>query len=101
MAKRRKRRSSADLTARAMRDIRNMHREHLREISVILSNVLGFHVKVTPVRAPEVPQVPKTVRRKARAKVTRQVAHQAGYGDDQAPAEVPAQGNPPDDGVGF
>lgn len=81
MAKRRtKRRSAAVLTERAMKDIRNLHRAHLKEISAILTNVLGFPVKVTPVRAAEVLRLPKKPKR---GKVTRRVAHVGGYGTEE------------------
>ncbi len=82
MAKRRKRRSQAILTERAMKDIRNrnLHREHLRQISTILTNTLGFPVKVSLVRAPEVSE-----RKKKRGKVERKTAHVAGYHDDPPP----------------
>lgn len=99
MAKRRKRRSSADLTARAMKDIRILHREHLREISAILTNVLGFPVKVTPVRAAEVLRLPKA---KKKGKVTRRIAHVAGYQEEPPAGHEPRQASDPsDDGVGF
>jgi hypothetical protein len=78
MAKRRKRRSQAILTERAMKDIRNLHREHLREISAILTNVLGFPVKVSIVKAPEALRPP----RKKRGKVDRVTAHIAGWHED-------------------
>src|SRR5262245_13754489 len=83
MAKRRKRRSQAILTERAMKDIRNLHRDHLKQISAILTNVLGFPVKVSIVKTAEVSE---SVRKPKRGKVQRQVAHVAGYHED-APAE--------------
>ncbi len=84
MAKRRKRRSQAVLTERAMKDIRNLHRDHLREISAILTNVLGFPVKVSPVRAQEVLTPPK----RKKAKVTRRIAHVAGYQEEPKPEHL-------------
>ena len=84
MAKRRKRRSAATLTERAMKDIRVLHREHLRQISAILTNVLGFPVKVSPVRAGEVSE-----RKPRRGKVVRRVAHVAGYQHDPKPEHEP------------
>jgi hypothetical protein len=99
MAKRRKRRSSKDLTARAMKDIRNLHRAHLREISAILTNTLGFPVKVSMVPAAQVEEKP--ARKTKRGKVERVVAHVAGWGDDaHAPTEVEARDLPHDE-VGF
>jgi len=90
MAKRRKRRSAAVLTERAMKDIRTLHREHLREISAILTNVLGFPVRVSPVRAAEVLRPPK----KKRGKITRRTAHVAGYHDDPKPEHEAAPPRP-------
>jgi hypothetical protein len=99
MAKRRKRRSSAVLTERAMKDIRNLHREHLKEISAILTNVLGFPVKVSPVRATEVLRLP---RKKKGGKVTRRVAHVAGYQEEPPPDHEAASGAAVhEDPVGF
>jgi len=99
MAKRRKRRSAAVLTERAMKDIRVLHREHLREISAILTNVLGFPVKVSPVRAAEVLTPP----RKKRGKVKRRVAHVAGYQEEPKPEHESRPPGPdlPDDDAGF
>ena len=47
MKRSRKRRSSAALSARALKDIRKLHRAHLREVSAILTNALGFPVRVS------------------------------------------------------
>lgn len=78
--KRRRRRSSAVLADRAMADIRRKHREHLREISAILSNTLGFPVRVSLVKTPEVSERPRK-RVSGKARVSRAVAVSAGFGD--------------------
>lgn len=83
-----KRRSSAALSERALKDIRKLHRAHLRQISAILSNTLGFPVRVSLVPVPIVDERP----RKRASRVSRPVAEVAGYGESPLPAfsdEVP------------
>jgi hypothetical protein len=95
MPKRRKRRSAAALDSRVLKAIRSLHRAHLKEISAVLSNALGFAVTVRPVRAPEVLQIPRSVRGKKRggAGVDRHVAHVAGFGRD-LPADLEPRAAP-------
>jgi hypothetical protein len=88
MAKRRKRNSAAALSERALKDIRRLHREHLRQISAILTNTLGFPVKVSIVPAPEVRE--RTPAPKRKGSPTRRVAHVAGYQQEPRPEHQPA-----------
>ena len=74
--KRARRRSSAALSARALKDIRKLHRAHLREISAILTNALGFPVRVSLMKSPIVDEKP----RKRLSRVSRQAASLAGFG---------------------
>lgn len=76
MRKSRKRRSSAALSERALKDIRKLHRAHLREISAILSNTLGFPVRVSLVPMAIVDEKP----RERGSRVSRQAAGLAGFG---------------------
>lgn len=82
MRRSRKRRSSAALSERALKDIRKLHRAHLREISAILTNALGFPVRVSLVPTPIVDEKP----RKRRSRVSRQIGEIAGYGESPLPA---------------
>ena len=79
--KRRKRRSAAAFSERALADIRRLHRNHLREISAILSNTLGFPVRVSLVKAPIVDEKP----RKRVSRVSRRTGEIAGYGESPLP----------------
>lgn len=93
MKRRKKRRSSAALSERALKDIRKLHRAHLREISAILSNTLGFPVRVSLVPVPVVDEKP----RKRASRVPRHLGELAGYGETPLPAGralpvVPRQG---------
>lgn len=94
---RRKRRSSAALSERALKDIRKLHRSHLRQISAILSNTLGFPVRVSLVPVPVVDEKPrKRVSRVSR--VSRQVGEIAGYGESPLPAVSDDDPFPDDEG---
>lgn len=84
---RRKRRSAAALSARALKDIRKLHLAHLREISAILTNVLGFPVRVSLVKSPVVDEKP---RKRVRGGVVRPVAEIAGYGETPLPVVAEA-----------
>lgn len=90
--KRRRRRSSAVLGERALKDIRKLHRAHLRELSAILSNTLGFPVRVSLVPVPIVPEKPQKPQ-KRRSGVSRAIGDLAGYGE----SPLPAVGLPDDD----
>lgn len=79
---RRKRRSAAVLADRALKDIRKLHRSHLREISAILSNTLGFPVRVSLVKSPIIDERP----RKRGSRVSRETRDVAGYGESPLPA---------------
>ena len=95
MKRPRKRRSSAALLSeRALKDIRKLHRAHLREISAILSNTLGFPVRVSLVPAPIVDEKP----RKRASRVSRQVGEVAGYGESPLPAVSDDDPFPDDEG---
>lgn len=79
MRRARKRRSSAALSERALKDIRKLHRAHLREISAILTNALGFPVRVSLVPTAIVDEKPR--KRGSRVSgVSRQAAELAGFG---------------------
>jgi hypothetical protein len=99
MAKRRKRRSAPVLAERALKDIRTLHRAHLKQISAILSNTLGFRVRVMLVPNPQ--QVEARLGWNRPAKVDRTTAHVAGWGGDKVPPELSEAPNLPDDGIGF
>lgn len=92
MKRSRKRRSTAALSARALKDIRKLHLAHLREVSAILTNALGFPVRVSLVKTPIVREKPlKRVSRPLRQRgVSHEVATFAGFGD-------PPWGSLPDD----
>lgn len=79
MKRSRKRRSSAALSARALKDIRKLHRAHLREVSAILTNALGFPVRVSLVKSPIVDEKPRK-RVSRRSGVSVQAASLAGFG---------------------
>lgn len=83
--KRRKRRSAAALSERALADIRRLHRAHLREISAILSNTLGFPVRVSLVPVPIMREKPQKPQKRSRG-VSRAIGDVAGYGETPLPA---------------
>lgn len=83
MSRRRRRGSAAVLAERAMKDIRKLHRAHLREVSAILSNALGFPVRVSLVKQEVVEEKP---RKRRGPRVARSVGEVAGYGESPLPA---------------
>lgn len=98
MAKRRKRRSQKSFDIRLAKDLRAKRISFLRELSEMVSNAVGIRIRCSFAGGDVI--VPKPTKPK-RGKVTRKVAHVAGYGADDAPAEVPPGPELPDDGVGF
>ena len=92
MKRSRKRRSSAALSARALKDIRKLHRAHLRQISAILTNALGFPVRVSVVPVAPVDEKPaKPVSRVLRQRgISREAATFAGFGELPVKMEWPA-----------
>lgn len=99
MAKRRKRRSQKDLTARVMKDIRQKRHAFLRQVSEMLSDTLGFRVKVTvDFREPKEP----TPRKPRGGKVDRKTGHVAGYGQEPpADHELKSASELPQEGIPF
>lgn len=100
MAKRRKRRSQKSFDLRLAKDLRARRVSFLRELSEMVSNAVGIRIRCSFAGGEIVVPKPKAPKR---GKVTRRVAHVAGYAEEPEAKHL-APSDPldlPSDDVGF
>ena len=88
MAKRKKRRSQKSFDLRLAKDLRAKRVVFLRELSEMVSNAVGIRIRCSFAGGEVVAPKPR------RGKVTRRVAHVAGYQEEPKPEHEAAPAGP-------